>query len=351
MPATLHDVAKLAGVSPATVSRVINNDSMHPVNKKTVSRVMDAIVKLGYSPNESARNLRKRNHRTGGNYVLGTLLTSSIDSYNDPFFYDILRGIQAQTADMGYSLGFTYSLRGSNIQLSSEMLRNDSLSGLILLGRMDTDTLNLVRKNVKHIVYAGLNQLDNLFDEVICDGFACAKMAVTHLANNGRKKIGFIGNMVHSHSSVVINEYRFEGYLSALAELGLPFQRELVVNTPLNIDSAYQATYSALEGGIRPDAFFCANDYCAIGALKAIRNCKLKVPRDIAVISIDDIELAAYSRPMLSTIQVPREDLGRYAVKLLIDQIRSRRKYPVRLNLPYKLVIRESCGASNFLSF
>ena len=165
---------------------------------------MDAIVKLGYSPNESARNLRKRNHRTGGNYVLGTLLTSSIDSYNDPFFYDILRGIQAQTADMGYSLGFTYSLRGSNIQQSSEMLRNDSLSGLILLGRMDTDTLNLVRKNVKHIVYAGLNQLDNLFDEVICDGFACAKMAVTHLANNGRKKIGFIGNMVHSHSSVVI---------------------------------------------------------------------------------------------------------------------------------------------------
>ena len=345
MSVTLSDVAKLAGVSPATVSRVVNNDALHPVNKKTAKLVLDAIVALGYSPNEYARNLRRKGPVAKENRALGILLASPIDSYNDPFFYDILLGIQTQVADMGYSLSFTYSLGDTPPDTIQNSLGLNNVSGMILMGRMTAETLHLVEKNVKHVVYAGLNHLDHRFDEVICDGFMCAKTAVHHLAATGHRQIGFIGNAIRGRSSSLVNEYRYDGYLNALEELNLPLRKELVVDTPLNMEMAFQATDAMLCRGVIPDSFFCANDYCAIGALKALRTHRLRVPQDVAVISIDDIEMAAYSQPMLTTVHVPRQEIGKYAAKLLADQITTKRKYAIRVSLPYHLVIRESCGA------
>lgn len=345
MAVTLSDVAKHAGVSPATVSRVINNDELHPVSQKTAKAVLRSIVELGYSPNEYARNLSKRGPSFKGKLSLGILLASSMDSYNDPFFYDILMGIQAQATEMGYSLGFTYSFSENPFSFVRDNIQMNHTDGMIMMGRTNAETLQFIKKNVKNVVYAGLNPVGHDFDEVVCDSPACVKLAVTHLAKLGRKTIGFIGNAVSSNSATLVNEYRYDGYIEALHELGLPFDKDYVIDTPLKIDPAYQATFDRLAKGKIPDAFFCANDYCAIGALKALHNHKLKVPQRVAIVSIDDIDMASYSRPMLTTIHIPRTEIGKFAVKVLIDKIETRRKYPIRLSLPFELIVRESCGA------
>jgi DNA-binding LacI/PurR family transcriptional regulator len=344
MAVTLTDVAKRAGVSLTTASRVINNDDIHRVNPKTTKKVLAAAMELEYAPNEFARKLRQKKPSGAGLLNIGVLLTSAIDSYNDSFFYDILLGIQAEIADLGHSLSFAYSFNDTSPAAIQSAITTTPISGLIILGRMNADTLHLLQKNHRHIVYAGLNPVNHQFDEVVCDGFLCAKTAVKHLAENGRKRIAFVGTASLSGSSMLLNEYRYDGYLSAMKELDLPVKKEYIIDTPLNIEMAFQSVDQMLSRGDIPDGLFCANDYCAIGALKALRLHKLKVPQDVATVSIDDIDMAAYSRPMLSTIQIPRQEIGKYSVKLLIDQIQNHRKYPIRISMPFRLIVRESCG-------
>ncbi|SFP37531.1 transcriptional regulator, LacI family [Oscillibacter sp. PC13] len=344
MASTLKDVARLAGVSLTTASRVINNDHIHRVNPKTAKKVIEAAAELEYAPNEFARNLRKKQSSHDPVFTIGVLLTSANDSYDDSFFYDLLLGIQTEVANSGHILGFTHSFSDTSQTAVQQALLNNPVSGMILLGRMSADTLHFLRKNVKHLVYAGLNSLNQQFDEVVCDSFLCAKTAVRHLAANGRKQISFVGTAASSGSSMLLNEYRYDGYLDAMRELGLPVCKNLILDTPLSTEMAFQAMDRALEEGLQMDGCFCANDNCAIGVLKALHMHKKKVPQDVAVISIDDIDMAAYSRPMLSTIHIPRQEIGEYSVRLLADQIQNNRKYPIRMSLPFYVVVRESCG-------
>jgi DNA-binding LacI/PurR family transcriptional regulator len=340
---TIRDVAEAAGVSIATASRVINNDLSHRVTPATANKVLNAIVALNYIPNENARNLRCLKKSDMPPLNIGVLLTSAVDSYNDNFFYDILLGIQSEAALCGLSVSFTYSLNTIAQKSLENYLRLNKIDGIILLGRMNADILYIVQRSVKHIVYAGINPVNQAFDEVFCDGLACAKSAVKHLASCGYKKIGFVGTAASSGSSTLINEYRYDGYLSCMEDLHLPILRDYIIDTPLNLDMAYKNTSVRLDKGPVAEAYFCANDMCAIGVMKALRDHKLKVPQDVAVIGIDDIDTATYVRPALTTIQIPRHELGSYSIKVLCDQIVGKRKYPIRVELPYKLIVRASC--------
>lgn len=345
MSSTIKDVAKLAGVSIATASRVINNDQYHRVTPDTANKVLDAIVALNYSPNENARKLRFQKPREVPSFSIGVLLTSVGDSYNDNFFYDILMGIQNEAALSGHSISFTFSLSTTSLKSIEDYLKSNNIDGIILLGRMNADILYLVRKYIKHIIYAGLNPVNQSFDEVFCNGLLCAETAVRHLASCGYKKIGFVGTATNSGSSMLINEYRYDGYLNIMKELSLPICRDYIIDTPLSIEMAYNNMNLRLKKGTFAEAYFCANDICAIGVLKALREHKIKVPQDIAIIGIDDIETSAYVRPSLTTIQIPRHEIGSYSVRVLCDQISSKRKFPIRVELPYKLIIRSSCGS------
>ena len=343
MASTIRDVAERAGVSIATVSRVINNNSSHRVRPDTARKVIDAVIALEYSPSGAARDLRRGNSKNGTSLNIGVLLTSSIDSYNDNFFRDILLGIQEETANTGHTISFAHSLDTVPQAVIEEAICNPTLNGVILLGRMSAQTLFMVKKNVSHIIYAGLNPLNQGFDEVVCDAYSCAKEAVSYLVSCGYKKIGFIGTAAHSGSSALINEYRYDGYLDAMAERNLEVKSEFIIDTPLNIEMSFHSVDQRMRQKKHPDAFFCANDYCAIGALKALRQHRIRVPRDIGIIGIDDLEMSAYSSPMLTTFHIPRQEIGIYSVRLLTDQIYQNRKLPLRLQLPYTLVTRESC--------
>lgn len=343
MGITIRDVAEQAGVSIATVSRVINNDSGHRVNAATARKVIDAVIALGYTPDGMARNLRKGTALSQTSLNIGTLLTSTIDSYNDSFFHEILLGIQEEIANTGHTLRFALSLDTVSQKVVEESLRAHDLDGVILLGRMSAQTLFLVKKHVQNIIYAGLNPLNQDFDEVVCDAYGCAKAAVHYLASCGYRKIGYIGTAARSGSSTLINEHRYDGYLDAMSELGFSVKSDHVIDTPLSIEMAFHAIERFLTQKSLPEAFFCANDNCAIGALKALRTHRIRVPKDIGIIGIDDLEISAFSTPMLTTFHIPRKEIGVYSVRMLNDQIRNNRKYPIRLQLPYSLITRDSC--------
>lgn len=344
MAVRLKDLAEKAGVSVSTVSRVINKDNSRPVSKKTQSMIWKIATELGYIPNQSARNLVKGEINEIKTKTIGCILASSIDTYNDPFFGEMLMGVQTEATNMGYTMGYTYSLREMSWESFINNIVTFNVDGVIVMGRFNTEVLKLLQKNFKNIVYAGLNHVNRAFDEVICDGFECAERAVEHLISLEYKSIGYIGTVTGINGVDILNEHRYSGYEEAMAKHGLKIDKRFVRHCELSMEKAYITANEMLKGGNIPRAIFCANDYVAIGAIKAIRENNLKVPNDIATISIDDIEMASYSRPLLTTIRVPKQEIGKYAVKILVDKIENKSKMPVRISLPYELVIRESCG-------
>lgn len=347
MNVTLKDIAREAKVSISTVSRIINDDKTKPASLKTAERVWRIVRELGYVPNQNARNLVFNQENPGEGLktkALGCIFTSIRDDYNDPFFSAITRGIQTEAAKRGYVIGYAYSSCSMTHSALYNNLTSNPVDGAIVMGRFNMDFLQFLRNNIKNLVYTGLNYVGGGFDEVICDAYRAAQTGVEHLIALGHQKIGYLGSIPGRDAVDVLNEHRFAGYRAALERQRIPYNEAYVKNIELATETAYRGMQELLSRKELPTAIFCANDLVAIGAMKAIHEGGLKIPEDIAVIGIDDIDLAAYVRPALSTVRVPKEELGKFAVKILIDRIEGEHKLAVRLDLPFELIVRESCG-------
>lgn len=347
MNVTLKDIARKANVSISTVSRIINDDKTKPASPETAETVWRIVRELGYIPNQNARKLvynQADSNELIKTKAIGCIFTSVRDTYNDPFFSAITRGIQAEASKRGYIIGYAYSSCNMTQSALYNNLTSNPVDGAIIMGRFNTDFLQFLKLNLKNLVYTGLNFVDGGFDEVICDAYQAAKTGVEHLVSLGHCKIGFLGSVPGRDAIDVLNEHRFAGYKDTLAKHSLEYNEDCVFNIELNTEAAYLGMKRLLLGKMQPTAIFCANDLVAIGAMKAIHEAGLKIPADIAIIGIDDIDLAAYVRPALSTVRVPKEELGKFAVKILIDRIEGGHELPVRLDLPFELIVRESCG-------
>ncbi len=341
MSVTLNDVAKLAGVSSATVSRVINSENN--VSQKTTDIVMKAILELDYAPNEYARSLKQNSniHKTG--YSIGVIIAAPIALYRDPFFHEILTGIHSQIFNTGHSIAFIQSIKDVDISKNAINLENHDVDGVILLGRFSKKTVDIVKKQAKNLLYAGINQHALNFDMVTCDGSECAKLATEHLISKGYETIGFIGKSPDENDKLV-KEIRFDGYMQAMKEHNIEINRNFFVFSTRDKDEAFEKVSIALRENKIPRAYFCANDYCAAGAIKAIQKAKLDVPNDIAIASVDDINIGVSTTPLLTSVRVPRMAIGEYAVKMIIDKIETKRNFPIHISLPHKLIIRGSSG-------
>jgi DNA-binding LacI/PurR family transcriptional regulator len=347
MPVTLKDIAKRANVSISTVSRVINNDTAKPASKHTADKIWKIVKEMGYVPNQSARKLIKGedDKKTITNSkAIGCIFTSTKDTYNDPFYSQIAVGIQEEISKRGYILAFTYSSYETSFSALYNNLSTNPVSGIIVLGRFDNRTLDFLKNNFNNIVYAGVNYVNGGFDEVICDGYKGTISAIEHLIKLGYKTIGFAGEVISVNDNDVINEHRHEAYKDVLRKNNMPYKEQYVVNTSLATKESYANMKKYLENNDDiPEVFFCANDVTAIGAMKAIREKGLLIPNDIGVIGLDDIEMASFVTPSLTTIRIPKEELGKTAAKILIDKIESEREFPIRVDIPYELKERESC--------
>lgn len=333
---TMKEIAALAGVSVSTVSRVINHPDSKAASKEVENRIWQIVRQTGYVPDSNARNLKLRKADISGtaSRTIGCILARTQAS--DPFFSRIMRGIEKEALRHGYTVRYIYSYQDIQDPGIRRQIRETRVEGVVILGRPDSKMRTFLKENYNRSIYTGLNNIESEFDQVICNAYLASKTAVSYLAELGHKHIAYLGERK--------NEIRYRGYWDAVSQLALPLDRNLIIDTPLSIEGGYQAMRKLLSSNHSVTALFCANDLTAIGAIKAAKEIDRKIPEELSVIGIDDIETGQYTTPMLTTIHVPMEDLGTMAAKLLIDRIETGRRIPMKVELPFRLIRRESCA-------
>ena len=329
---SLKDIAKLAGVSVATVSNVVNG--YRPVGEATRQRVQRAIDELGYRPNLSARHLR--NGRTG-------IIALAIPELNNPYFAELAEATIREAGQHDYTvlLDYTDGDRDKEL-LVSQGFRAQVIDGLILSPvQLDrSDVMN--RTSTTPMVLVGEQIYDVPYDHIAIDNLAASLAAMRHLLDIGRRRIGFIGAQADVNRQPA--QLRLLGYRNALDAAGIGYDPRLVATTDY---------FGRLDGakGMRelmalpepPDAVFAYNDLIAIGALRAASELGVRVPEDVAVAGFDDIDEGRYSTPTLTTISPDKEAIGRRAVASLLGRLQGTRvAAPEEVQVPFTLVVRES---------
>ncbi|GAA4990833.1 LacI family DNA-binding transcriptional regulator [Actinopolymorpha pittospori] len=338
MRTTLRDVAELAGVSPKTVSNVVNG-YLH-VRAETRTRVEEAIATLNYRPNLSARSLRRG--RTG-------VIALAVPELDVPYFAELARHLVAAADRHGWTVlvDQTEGVRERERQVIGGF-RDQLIDGLILSPLALTVADLAERTDSTPMVLLGERVHHGPADHVLIDNVAAGRDATAHLLGLGRTRISAIG--AQTAAAGVTARVRLRGYREALAQAGVPFDERLVAATPRfhRADGA-QAMAELLDGPTRPDAVFCFNDLLALGALRTLADRGVRVPDDIAVIGFDDIEDGRYSVPTLSTISPDKRQIADLSVDLLDQQLRvgaagraDAEHGPQEVFAAYRLVERES---------
>ena len=333
---TLKDIAHAAGVSISTVSRILNGNSTNAASKEVQNKIWEIARAGGYIPNSSAQALKTGSSVKKHNNSIACIYARSMDAKNDAFFSTLTRSIEQEALKEGFIVKYSFSAYDIQNPATLHQIKNNEVDGVAVLGRCDKETLKFLKHHFKKVVYAGLNALDAEYDQIICDGYAVATEAMEYLLQLGHVRVGYIGEMQ--------KEVRYTAYRDTLKKHNIPFDKNLVTNVPISSDGGYQGAKRIL--GLTKDitAFFCINDITAIGALKAIQDCNYKIPEDISVISMDDIDISQYVTPMLTTMHIPIDEIGRMTAKILIDRIKNGHSLPLKISLPFYLVRRESCA-------
>ncbi len=331
MSPTIYAVAKKAGVSISTVSRVINNSS--PVSDKLRKKVNEAIEKLNYQPNALAQSLIKAETRTVG------LITPDI---SNPFFSLLAKGAEELAKIHNYSL----ILCNSNDDPKAEteyidILLKKQVDGLIFTGtRCKNEYINqLIEDQFPIVVVDREIEEGNDANLIFTNNKDGAYQATKYLTHLGHKDIAYIAG----YPDVKTDKDRFEGYKKALEEASISFKKDLVIIGNYHWKDAYDSVKNLLKKGKSFSAVFATNDLMAMGAIKALEEKNLKVPDDVSVIGFDDILFASIVNPPLTTVAQPTYQMGENAMRLLIDVIKKRITKPRKVVLETRLIIRESC--------
>jgi LacI family repressor for deo operon, udp, cdd, tsx, nupC, and nupG len=331
--ARIQDVARLADVSTATVSRALATPER--VSPEARARVLEAIAKIGYVPNPAARTLRSQK-----TYMVLVVLPD----LSNTFFSKILRGIEETLFEAGYGMiisdldgspekeahfaAFTAAGRVDGAILLNGHLFGQSREGE---GQPARITIPLVAL-CEAIPGADIPQIE-------IDNRAAASRMTQHLASLGHRRIAYVSGP----PSNILERERFLGFKDGLQAAGLPFDPALVIPGDYTIETGVAAGRDIVARADRPTAVFCTSDEMAIGLMRTLFSAGLRVPEDISVAGFDDIEFAAVAEPALTTIHQPRRELGQAAATVLIDLLQGR-PAPERIRLETELVIRDSVG-------
>ncbi|MEO6415909.1 MAG: LacI family DNA-binding transcriptional regulator [Gemmatimonadaceae bacterium] len=327
---TIKDVAREAGVSVATVSRVWNEAAF--VSPETRQRVAQVATRLGYSPHGAARSLITRTTN-----ALGVLLP---DLYGE-FFSEIIRGIDHTAQAAGYHILVSSSHDSKDeIDAALRSMRGRVDGMIIMSPDLETQrTLHALQGSFPVVLLNGGVDA-NEFDSITIENHAGAREMTLHLVKHGHTRIAMIAGPQRNYDAAE----RLHGYETALTESGIAHDQSLVVPGDFSELSGHAAAMQLLALAQRPTAIFAANDSMAIGALSALHESGLRVPQDIAVAGFDDIPLARYMNPPLSTVHVDISLLGERAATLLLSSLLQGQRPRQQQQLSTTLVIRSSCG-------
>lgn len=330
---TLTDVAKHANVSRSTVSLVIRNNPR--ISAQTHQRVLDSIDALGYVYHRAAASMRSQTSQT-----MGLLMTN----IHNPFFAQLTSGIEARLEQANYTLLLSDSSGQANKQdRQVRAMLEHWIDGILLCPAHNTPSTffekihsqNIPVVMVVHYIprikadYVGANNVDGAYQ------------AVTHFVKLGHQRIAFLGGPPYSSS----RKERLEGYKQALRAHNLPYDPNLVLTSPPDRRSGYQAFEQLTKEGVSlPTAILCYNDVIAFGVMLAIQANGLRVGQDIAVVGFDNIEEAELWTPSLTTVSISPRQMGVEAANLMLERINNPEQAVQKLILPTELVVRESCG-------
>lgn len=346
---SIKDIAARAGVSPSTVSRVLNN----PTHRCSTTGLRDRIWQIAreehYLPNEAARTLKLGSGSSEKAWRIDALLTRSPRQSDDAFFGELLRTVETETHRQRCVLANVWRLsalsgargvrRGAIERELSRILEpnEDRADGLVVIGKCEPHALARLRDAYgRRVVSIGRNSVNYLVDEVLCDGEEVAHLATKYLIDLGHRRIGYVGDCK--------NESRYRGYRKALEAHGLELDVRDVIECNHTEAAGYRAMERLMQREDAPTGLFCATDAVAIGLLRCREQFQGRYYAP-SVVSSDDVEAAQFCTPALTTVHLPCRDMGRYALRLLVDRIGGGHSDSVRLELRGRLVERDSCAS------
>ena len=333
---TLKEIAKEAGVSISTVSRVINKNSTNAASKEVQDRIWEIVRRTGYTPNSTARDLKM-----GGtdspeplSRSIACLFARTEDSKSDLFFSTLARSIEQEAFKHNYVLKYSFTAIDIHHPNTFRLITDNHVDGVVVLGRCDKQTLSFLKKYFNCVAYTGLNILDAKYDQVISDGYQASLTAMNHLMSLGHTRIGYIGE--------TRDEDRYTGYCTALNTGGIPLKKEYVADVPLSSEGGYRGARQLIDRGVDVSALFCSNDVTAIGAMRAIQETGCRIPEDVSIIGFDDVPMCDMMVPPLSTMKVRKRELGATAVQRLLDRVADPKRECLKMCMATKLVKRQS---------
>ncbi|GFP32604.1 LacI family transcriptional regulator [Candidatus Hakubella thermalkaliphila] len=328
---TIKDLAKMANVSVATVSRVINKSGY--VSPELTRRVDQAIAESGYEVNALARSLK-----TAKTHTIGLIIAD----ISNPFFTSVIGGVE----DIAYKHGYNLILCNTDENLEKEKLYLQVLRGKMVDGLIISPALRKANE-LRELLERHLNVvfMDRRIDgvpEALCvraDNLRGARMAVDYLLELGHREVALVGGPFEVTSGLE----RHEGYVAALREAGIEPRPELMKMGDFRKEGAYRSTLELLQLKNRPTALFVANNLMTIGSLLAIRDMGFSIPDDISIIGFDDMDWTVLANPPLTTVAQPTYEMGVTAMELLIRQMHKEKIDQKEILLSPELRVRESC--------
>lgn len=328
MRVTIHDIAQIAGVSVSTVSRALSGKGR--ISPATRERIRKMAEELGYQPNVLARGLATRS-----TCAVGVVIHKRHLPLDERSFYGlILEIIEAEVTEHGYHVVFS-TLRDHALPKCLEERRVD---GVIFLGTdMEPDLIYKVCTELPVVLvdYAVPDVVS-----VVSDNVGGGRLATLHLLEHGHRAVAFVAETLSDPS---FGE-RFQGYQKALVERGIRPEEKWVIEGGRRPDTDQVAMEKFLQLRKLPTAIFAANDFMAVGAIRALREAGLRVPEDVAVVGFDDGALATVVQPPLTSVRVPRKEMGKLAASCILQALHDKTVVAERIVLPTTLAVRKSCG-------
>lgn len=335
---TIREVAKMANVSTATVSRIINNDTKYKITDATRERVWEAVRALDYSipvrtPKQSKEvNVQNTPHK------IGCILSVTKKKYNDPYFMSIFSGIEKRLQEKGCVISFIKT--GAELDDRNALISafQEPVAGMIMMETLNPEQFEYVKTLVPHIV--GIDTMQEGIDNVGYDHYQAALLTTRYLISRGHTKIGFVGGS--GGPADLMNSRRFQGYYIAMSSAGLPVEKKWTLNCQWDEDLCAAQVDALCQSDDMPTAIVAASDLMAIVTMNSLFRNGLSVPNDVAVVGISNIDMSKYTTPPLTTIHIPTEEIGIVAADMLLSRINGNDVLPQKILLPISLLVRGS---------
>ncbi len=332
---TMAEIARLAGVAESTVSRALSDSNR--VSAKTKQRIRALVSESGYRINSRARSLRTQRSHTIE--VVIALSETNRQHFSDPFFSQIIASIADALAERNYDLLLSRAPPWSDAA-GADALSSNRADGVIIIGQgRDPNLLAGYAKSHHPVIVWGADIPGRTYPIVGSDNLLGGKLVGEHLLSLNRKRVVFLGDIRHTEIGL-----RHRGCMDALSPTENVAEQTLTVSMPFDSASAYKATRELFDAGAWHDAIFAANDAIAIAAMQALSDLGVRVPEDVAVIGYDDIALAAYVSPALTTVRQDTATGGHALVTSMLSLLNGEARRDVVL--PTELIIRRSCGGA-----